>query len=70
VSTHAVAISYNLPTGGWSAHQVLWSDPGRFNAYPTIVLARGVLKIYYLQWRSAAQDWTTAVELARTLTCG
>ncbi len=68
-SQEDIVVSMNLATGGWSTQQTLFSDPGKFIAYPTLHLESGVLKLYYLQWQSPAQDWSTAQELVRTLTC-
>ncbi|MDT4946793.1 MAG: hypothetical protein QOH14_3526, partial [Pseudonocardiales bacterium] len=62
---------------GWSGQQILWDDPGRFDAYPIIVgmgadpaVPGATFYVYYLQWPSAdGQDWSRAVQLRRTVTC-
>lgn len=62
---------------GWNKQRVLWTDPGKFDAYPVIVgtgedpASPGrTFYVYYLQWQSAsAPDWATAVQLRRTITC-
>jgi hypothetical protein len=77
-STSRIIMSQSRGTvTGWGEQKELWIDPGKFDAYPVIVgmgedpAAPGrSFYVYYLQWQSAnAQDWTTAVQLRRTITC-
>ena len=78
VSESRITLSQSSETtSGWGRQLELWSDPGKFDAYPVIVgtgenpaLPGTTFYIFYLQWQSAAErDWKTAIQLRRTITC-
>lgn len=78
ISTSRMTLSQSRGTvSGWGKQQVLWSAPGKFDAYPVIVAAGGdsaaparTFYIFYVEWDSAPhQNWATAVQLRRTITC-
>ncbi|PZS15353.1 MAG: hypothetical protein DLM57_12960 [Pseudonocardiales bacterium] len=76
VSREEIRLSHTT-SSGWSRQVTLWSDRGKFDAYPVIVgdgldpaQPGRTFYVYYLQWQdSRTRDWTTAVQLRRTVTC-
>ncbi|GAA0570422.1 hypothetical protein HPO96_33315 [Kribbella sandramycini] len=60
----------------WSAAVPLFRDPDKFNAYPTVVgtgadpaVVGNEFYVYYLQWNTMNQDWTTAQMMRRLVSC-
>lgn len=74
--TEAVLTSSIDGMTNWTAEQPLLSDPGKFDAYYTLVNATGdpsqlgqQFYLYYLQWQNTNRDWSNAHILRRTITC-